>query len=207
MFALRHLTLAAAIGLALPSLGFAQIWTQPVPQQAYREGFERGQRAGLQDLRERDAFEFRDESDYRRGDVGYRSQYGDRNRYRTEFRRGFEAGYRAGYRGGPGYDNRVPGRTLPPWANGRGRGLPGGQYSYGPAFDIGYNDGYEAGMKDAQGRRSFDPISEGRYRDGDRGYEREYGAREAYKADYRTAFRQGYEEGYNDARRYDYDRR
>ena len=65
-----------------------------------------------------------------------------------------------------------------------------------------YSDGYDAGLRDAQGRRQFDPISEGRYRSGDHGYEKSYGSRDAYKVQYRDGFRSGYEEGYGDARRY-----
>ena len=42
-------------------------------------------------------FEFTDESDYRRGDSGYRSQYGNRDRYRDSFRYGYQEGYRNGY--------------------------------------------------------------------------------------------------------------
>jgi hypothetical protein len=201
MFALRHLTLTAALALALPALASAQIWTQSGPQSAYREGVERGQRAGLEDVRQRHAFEWRDESDYRRGDIGYRSQFGNRTRYRAEFRRGFEAGYRTGYRNAGGFGRGPQGRGVPPWTNGTGRAQ--GRWDDRPAVDYGYTDGYEAGLKDGRDRRAFDPISEGRYRDGDRGYEREYGSREAYKADYRAAFRQGYEDGFNDARRYD----
>jgi flagellar biosynthesis/type III secretory pathway protein FliH len=70
------------------------------------------------------------------------------------------------------------------------------------AYEQGFNDGYEAGLDDGEDGRRFDPIAESRYRSGDRGYEREYGTREAYKIDYRNAFRQGYEAGYNDGRRY-----
>jgi hypothetical protein len=65
----------------------------------------------------------------------------------------------------------------------------------------GWDDGYEAGLKDARGRRRFDPFGESRYRNGDRGYDRRYGPRELYRLRYRDAFRVAYERGYLDGRR------
>ena len=93
-------------------------------------------------------------------------RYGSRDRYRDLFRRGFQEGYRFGY-GAYGYQSGAPGRSgAPSWSGGRGTGR------YDLAYQTGLNDGYEAGLNDARDRRRFDPISEGRYRDGDRGYER-----------------------------------
>jgi len=157
----------------------------------YALGFDRGQRAGIDDARRGDRFDFTDESDYRRGDSGYRNQFGSRQRYREIFRTGYEAGYRSGY--GP------PNRGVDPgWSTRSGFG-----YGADQALERGYNDGYEAGLKDGRRGDRPDPIGEGRYRSADRGYNRSYGTREAYKNRYRTAFRQGYEQGYADARRYD----
>jgi hypothetical protein len=196
MVHLRALALTAAVGLSAPALAAAQPqWGPSTFDPAYNEGYERGYRAGADDLRRRDRYDFTDEGDYRNGERGYRSQYGSRDRYRSAFRQAFQDGYRAGY-GNYAYG---PGRTtLPPWSAGRGRGV--GRYD--SAYEIGFNDGYEAGINDARGRRRYDPISEGRYRSADRGYERYYGTREAYKIGYREAFKQGYNRGYQDARRY-----
>jgi hypothetical protein len=184
MAALRSLTSAlvwtGVLSVLIPSVSSAQPPLGDGRSLPYDVGFERGQRAGLDDARRGDRYDFTDESDYRRGDAGYRGQYGDRQAYRERFRNGYQAGYRVGY----GYDRR-----------------PG--YAGSPAFERGFNDGYEAGIKDARRRERPDPISEGRYRSADRGYNRNYGSREAYKNQYRTAFRQGYERGYADARRYD----
>jgi len=168
-------------------------------QPGYNQGYERGQRAGLDDGRRAEPFRFDDEADYRRGDIGYRSDYGSKDRYRSDFRLGFEAGYRSSYRR---YDGQL-GRAgaPPPWSNGRGIGNRS-IARYDLAAQFGYNDGYEAGLRDGQKRRSFDPISEGRYRSGDHGYERSYGSRDVYKANYRDTFRMGYEEGFTDGRRY-----
>jgi flagellar biosynthesis/type III secretory pathway protein FliH len=199
MVRFRSVTLVAALLLMAPAAALAQApWNAPRSQGAYdnafNEGYTRGVRAGADDARRGDDYRFTDESDYRRGDAGYRSQYGSRDRYRDEFRRGFEQGYRNGY------GDRGTIRGVPPYA---GNSRPGGRYvATDPAISNGYNDGYEAGLKDAQDRRRFDPTSEGRYRSGDHNYERRYGSKDAYKIRYRDAFRQGYEEGYQDASRY-----
>jgi hypothetical protein len=163
---------------------------------AFQQGHERGLRAGTEDLRRGDRYDFTDEGEYRRADAGYRSQYGHRDRYRDEFRRGYEAGYRSGYgvagRGGPSWNGRGG-----PWAGGRA----------GARIDVarqqGYSDGYEAGLDDGRDNRRFDPVGERRYRSADRGYERHYGDKDYYKANYRTGFRSGYEAGYRDGQRYD----
>lgn len=183
--------------------------------QAYNEGFERGSRAGGDDGRTNREFNYQNRSDYRNGDQGWRREYGDRDRWRIDFRLGFEFGYRESYGryrpGYGGYNDRYgrdgnyggwrPGAGgPPPWANGRGRG--GYQYT-DFAFRNGFTDGYEAGLRDGRDRRRFDPISEGRYRSGDRGYNGRYGSRESYKFRYRDAFREGYEHGYEDGVRYD----
>jgi hypothetical protein len=207
---MSRLLMFAAIGslsLAAPTAALAQAgWNSP----GYNEGYQRGQSAGAEDSRRGNAFEFTDESDYRRGDWGYRSQYGNRDRYRDAFRYGYQEGYRYGYGGGYGsYGNgRYGGRGgLPPWADRDGRYDPRyGNSRYDPAYQTGLNDGYEAGLDDGRDNRRFDPVSEGRYRSADRGYRREYGSREIYKSNYRDAFRIGYERGFNDGRRYD-DRR
>ena len=168
-------------------------WNMP----GYNEGYQRGRSAGADDARRSNRFEFTDESDYRRGDLGYRSQYGSRDRYRETFRYGYQEGYRYGYGaygggryGNPGYGGQ------PPWSDGRAS-------RYDPAYQTGLNDGYERGLDDGRDGRRFDPVSEGRYRSADHGYHREYGPREIYKANYRDAFKLGYERGYNDGRRYD----
>lgn len=189
----RHL-LVFALAIVVPSISPAVATAQWGPEVrvefGYREGYDRGTRAGSDDLRRGAAFDFSINGEFRRGDYGYRSQYGNRDRYRNEFRRGFEAGYRSAYRDMRG--GRGPG-----WQNG-GRGF--GRFD--AAVRQGRSDGYEAGLDDARDGRRFDPIGERRYRSADRGYDRSYGNREFYKTNYRSGFRSGYEEGYRDATRY-----
>jgi hypothetical protein len=190
MLTLRSLALISALAMAAPTVAWGaqrpSRRAQPRSSPAFQQGYDRGVRAGLQDGRRHDAYRFTDESDYRRGDVGYRGTYGSRDRYRDEFRLGFESGYRMGY-------SRTPAMRR---YDGRGALLRD------PASATGFNDGYEAGLKDAQKNRQFDPVSEGRYRDGDHGYDRNDGPKEIYKLRYRDAFKSGYGQGYQDGRRY-----
>ena len=187
---LRSLALVSALTLAVPAVAWGAQppirRAQPRSSPAFQQGYDRGVRAGLQDAQHHDAYRFTDESDYRRGDVGYRATYGSRDRYRDDFRLGFESGYRAGY------------SRTPAMQRYGGRGLALGD----AASATGFNDGYEAGLKDAQKNHRFDPVSEGRYRDGDHGDDRSDGPKEIYKLHYRDAFKAGYEQGYQDGRRY-----
>ena len=237
MVGARYLTLIAAVALAVPAadLKAQQPWgpagsvygpyAPRYSQVAQDEGYRRGLVAGQNDRRRGEPFSFTNESEYRRADLGYRSEFGSRDRYREDFRTGFAAGYRVGY--GNVDSRRIYGPPgPPPWANGRARGRGsydgyGGYGSYGGygdgyggyhnqvqrydlAFDNGYNDGYEEGLNDGRKRHTNDPIAESRYRSGDHGYERYYGSFETYKLNYREGFRQGYERGFTDGWSYRY---
>lgn len=189
--------LALLIPAVSPAVASAQWGPQARVETGYQEGYERGVRAGSDDLRRGAAFNFSINVDFRRGDYGYRPQYGNRDRYRSDFRRGFEAGYQAGYRRG----GQI-GRPGAPWSGG---GRPIGRFDV--AAQQGYSDGYEAGLNDARDGRRFDPISERRYRSADRGYNRSYGDKDRYKANYRTGFVDGYEAGFRGGPRYGYGNR
>jgi hypothetical protein len=210
----RHLLWVAALTLLVPAATSAQWGPQArVPQArsvpGYDEGYQRGVRAGSDDLRRGSAFNFSINLDFRRGDLGYRTQFGNRETYRFEFRRGFEMGYRTGYNagrnggyndggyGGGYYDRGIPGRTAgPPWSNGRG------DARYDIATQQGYSDGYEAGLDDSRDGRRFDPVAERRYRTADRGYNNSYGPRDLYRRNYRNGFLGGYEAGFRDVAQY-----
>jgi hypothetical protein len=196
--------LALAVGLAAASPAGAQSpwgWGQPgynVSRSAYENGYRDGVRAGERDARSGQRYDVDDNGLYRDADRGYDGRYGSRGQYRQTYRRGFEQGYRDAYQGRGGRaTSRYPN-------DGRysdyGRG-PRGYGYYSPASDKGYADGYEKGLDDGRDRDRFDPVGEKWYREGDRGYEREYGSRDAYKNRYRDAFRQGYERGYQDGSR------
>ena len=59
----------------------------------------------------------------------------------------------------------------------------------------GYEEGFDEGRKDAERGRGFSVRRHDEFRDGDRGYRREYGPRHLYV----DGFRSGFEEGYRDA--------
>ena len=190
MSRLRQIVAVSGTLILLPvtACAAAAQYGRPTAQGAYNTGYDRGERAGYEDARRGDQFQFVDESEYRNFSRS-RPQDQSEARYRDEFLRGFEAGYRRGYNG---TERRNVGP--PPWSN--GRGYARGRGVFDRAVEYGYQDGYEAGMNDARDRDAFDPVGERRYRSGDRGYEREYGTREAYRIRYRDAFRQGYEQGF-----------
>lgn len=181
---------------------------QRVDDRAYRNGFEQGRQLGENDARRGRSYDYDNHREYRNADAGY-GGYGNRNDYRREFRQGFLAGYDEGYRrdargasrypSGPVYGDRnrdgYPDRGYP------GTGYPGGGVYRSPAADNGYRDGLEEGQKAARDRNRPDPVRESRYRDGERGYDRRYGARDDYKREYRAAFVQGYNEGYRNVGR------
>ena len=79
----------------------------------------------------------------------------------------------------------------------RGEGR-GGYRDY--AFDNGFRDGYREGFDDARDGDRFNATREKRYRKADSGYNRNYGPREFYKANYRDGYRAGYEKGFREGR-------
>lgn len=214
MLGARHLALITGLALAMPSAAVAQVrpqWNAP-SSSAYNQGFARGRSAGAEDFRRGQRFNFADETEYRRGDYGYRSQFGNRDRYRDDFRRGFAEGYREGYgrtdfrstpyyapSPAPGFGYVAPGAAAP---------YPGAGYGNASinrndlAASNGYDDGYREGLNDGRSRHRDDPFAESRYRNGDHGYSGWYGPKDLYRVRYRDAFRSGYEAGYRDGYRY-----
>ncbi len=94
--------------------------------------------------------------------------------------------------------DRYP-QQRPPYA---GRPGAGGYGAGDVALNRGFNDGYEQGFEAARHRDRYDPQREGWYRDGRRGYDRDYGmSRDQYRTVYRRGFMQGYGAGYRDWQR------
>ena len=181
----RYLPWLVALTLFVPAAASAQVRSQPRGLPGYQQGYVLGVRAGTDDYRRGAPFDFSIRIDFRRGDVGSDVRFGSRSRYRDEFRRGFEAGYREAYRA----------RRVGPAPR-----APIGRVDV--AVQQGYSDGYEEGLKDGRDRKRFDPVGERRYRSADRGYNRSYGPKDIYKANYRDGFLKGYEAGYRDGARY-----
>ena len=68
-------------------------------QTALNAGYNEGMKAGRNDRRHGDRFEFRDEGAYQSASKDYNSRYGNRGLYQNYFRQGFQTGYADGYRG------------------------------------------------------------------------------------------------------------
>ncbi len=170
----------------------------------YDNGYRAGAREGERDARDGKQPGFKRDDAYEDADWGFRG--GDKGRYKYEFRRGYEAGYDAAYRryarngwydDRPGYDPR-PGYEVVVPAPGYNVPAYGGSYAgFGRiAYDNGYRDGVEEGHGDFHRNRAYAPWRCDRFKDGDHGYERRFGSRDAYRVDYRNGFRAGYEAAY-----------
>ena len=122
-----------------PAYGYGSVDTRRI---GYDNGFREGITEGEKDGRSGDRFRYQDEGDFKRADVGYRNNYGNRDMYRQSFRSGFADGYADGYRrysrngqygndrygyggGGYGSDSR--------YGYGTGGGIYGGDPRYGSA--------------------------------------------------------------------------
>jgi len=64
------------------------------------------------------------------------------------------------------------------------------------AYDTGYREGLQRGEQDRKTGREFNYNRDGAYQAGDRGYERTFGSRDAYKTEFRRGFATGYRVGY-----------
>jgi hypothetical protein len=199
----RLATLTALVALAVGTPAQAQ-WRDSRGGNAYAEGYNDGARAGRDDARDGRPFQYQRHRDYRSGDRGFNGRGGDRNAYSQQYRAGFVAGYRDAYYGGGGR-GAVPRGSRPSYGGGPYYGDSGyGGYSRqgtNAAYARGRDEGYRKGLEDGRDRDPRDPWRHGWYRDGDRGYRREYGPRGLYQRAYRAAFEQGYAQGYQDGRR------
>jgi len=181
----RHLSLllAATVLVATPACATGMLYPPRGPvsdrddRAYYNRGLRDGRDAGADDARRGRAYDLRRHDAYRdnrRGD-----DRGDLRAYPDGFESGYDDGYRRVARGNGG----DPRRTTP------------------PAADNGYRDGLQEGERAARSGDRFDPIREKRYREGDHGYDRQWGSRDDYARAYRAAFQRGYAEGYRGYRR------
>jgi hypothetical protein len=68
-------------------------------QTALNAGYNEGMKAGRDDRRRGERYEFRDEGAFQSASKDYNSRMGDRRTYAAYFRQAFETGYRDGYQG------------------------------------------------------------------------------------------------------------
>ena len=72
----------------------------------------------------------------------------------------------------------------------------GAAQTYREAYDLGYEDGQQAGIQDQQQQRLFDLANRKEFQTADHGYQDERHEREVFLVAYRRGFEDGYEEGY-----------
>jgi len=78
----------------------------------YRTGYSDGYQAAVNDLANNAARDFRNKTEYERGDRAYNSTYGTVEEYRDGYQQGFEVGYNAGYERKP-FDSSIPADLKP----------------------------------------------------------------------------------------------
>lgn len=200
-----RVTLAALTALTLSVTPAEAQWGARA-NGAHTEGYRDGVRAGNDDARDGRRYEYQRHRDYRSADTGYQSRDGRRDDYRQQYRAGFVAGYRDGFYSS---GRRPSSGGAGPWSGGgpwndrndeRGDDR-GGRVVLDVARRNGADDGYKRGLDDGRDRERFDVRQHDRYRDGDRGYRRDYGPRSVYQDAYRNAFERAYRAGYENGQR------
>ena len=109
------LTLSIAVAVLNMPLFAASVATQDPQNQnratammrGYRTGYSDGYQAGVNDLAHNAGRDFRNKTEYERGDRAYNSTYGAVEEYRDGYQQGFEVGYNAGYDRRP-FDSSIP---------------------------------------------------------------------------------------------------
>ena len=162
--------------------------TAQARQYGYQNGYNDGVSKGRHEGRERDPYDHQTPNG-RQARRGYQRWMGPVGWYQRGYQEGYSSGFRSGYRsvaGRWGYGDR----------NDWGRG---GYYPYRTGYDgnvayqFGYEDGSAVARADIQNGKRYNPNPRGRFDDCDRGYRREYGSKDQYKAEYANAYRNGYD--------------
>jgi len=154
-------------------------------QYGFQNGYEDGLRHGQHEARENDPGDFQSR-DWREARRGYQSWMGPfpvfQDGYRDGYRQGFQAAFNQRF-GQPGYGYRNDYR-------------PSGYGNWASiAYNYGLQDGVLAGREDAIRGKQFNPNPRGSNH-ADRGYLREYGDKNAYRAQYSDGYRAGYQRTY-----------
>lgn len=176
-------------------------------QYGYQNGYRDGANRGREEGRENDPFDYQT-PDWRQATRGYQRWMGPVEVFQRGYQNGYRAGFESGYqsmnrRRGDGDHDRDDGYSA------RGGGSPwygrSGGYNYGynsPAYNVGYQDGQEMARHDLQKRNGYNATPRGPFDDRDRGYQRQYGDKNEYKAQYTQGYRAGYDSTFGGYGRY-----
>lgn len=155
------------------------------PAQAHQYGFQNGYQDGLRrgqhEARENDPGDFQSR-EWRTASRGYQNWMGPFPAFQDGYRDGYRQGYQAAFNGRRGRDDddyRSAGYGN--WAS--------------VAYNYGLQDGTQAGREDSYRGKQFNPNPRGSNH-ADRGYIREYGDKNAYRAQYSDGYRAGYQKTY-----------
>lgn len=162
-------------------------------EQARRAGYQRGYNEGVgsgrHEGREHDPYDYKT-PDYGQAKRGYERWMGPVEVYQRAYREGYSNGFRSGYeevagngRGRDGYDN---------WSRDGWRTA----YDFegaNVANRFGHDDGAQAAREDIYHRKEYNSKPRGRFGGRDRGYLREFGSKDRYKAEYTASYRAGYD--------------
>ena len=162
-------------------------------QYGYDNGFRDGEKRGRHEGRENDPYDFHT-PDWRQATRGYKNWMGPVNAFQNGYQQGYADGFRSGFNSErPGWrgdrDDHYRGENY------YGNGSYGGndRYDSRAGYDNGYRDGASIAREDLYNRKPFNANPRGRFSDRDNGYAREYGDRNAYRAEYTDGYRAGYQ--------------
>ncbi len=163
------------------------------PQQAhqygYQQGYQDGLRRGQHEARENDPNDFQSR-DWRNASRGYQGWMGPFPAFQDGYRDGYRQGFQAAFDQRWGHGDRDRDGEGYRFQSG-GYGGPGENYAY----NYGLQDGLNAGRRDSYRGKQFNPYPRGSNH-ADRGYIREYGDIDAYRAQYSDGYRAGYQRSY-----------
>jgi hypothetical protein len=161
-------------------------------QYGYDNGFRDGEKRGRHEGHENDPYDYHT-PDWRQATHGYKGWMGPVTLFQNAYQQGYAEGFRSGFEA-----ERPRGRSDEGY---RGNGYSGGSSysngSYGYDSRVGYNTGYQDGVtmarEDLYNRKPFNPNPRARFGGRDDGYQREYGDKNAYKAQYTDGYIAGYQ--------------
>jgi hypothetical protein len=164
-------------------------------QYGYDNGFRDGEKRGRHEGRENDPYDYHT-PDWRQATHGYKNWMGPvrafQNGYQQGYADGFQSGFnseRPGWSGDGDRDDRYRDNGY------RGYGYSG--YNGRVGYDTGYQDGVTMAREDQYKNKPFNPNPRARFDDRDHGYRRDYGDKNAYKAQYTDGYRAGYQATFN----------
>jgi hypothetical protein len=195
----RRAAVALAVALVFSGVALAHdddddgYYRQGNPDQArqygYQNGYRDGIRQGRHEGRENDPYDYQT-PDWRQATRGYKGWMGPMNWYQRGYQEGYSNGFRSGF------------QNVSRWGDGDGDADDRRHGGWRGAYDanwgsvanrLGYEDGVTMAREDLEHHKRYNSKPRGRFGDRDRGYRREYGSKDRYKAEYTAGYHSGYD--------------